>query len=88
MEITWHMIVAAVGATATASGGALRWFLSWVDKRDQAFLLALEASQKRLEAVNDRRVEDARTYASALSDAVNDLRDALEKRKSERPPNR
>ncbi len=84
----WTVIATTAGAALTAAGAGLRWFLLWIDKRDQAFLLALEKSQARLEAVNELRVNDARMYASALSDAVNDLREALEKRRSERPMSR
>jgi hypothetical protein len=76
---TWQAIAGAVILVLGTLGGGLKWFLTWIDKRDAAFLGALEKGQERLEKVNDRRVEDAREYAKAYSAAIDPLKEALER---------
>lgn len=86
----WIQIVRDGGPVALLAVGAVgaRWTLGRIEAMQERFLSALAALNKELADERKARLEDARTYAVALTEAANKLQDALDRRRSERPSSR
>lgn len=80
-ELPWQLILATVGAVATAIGSAAKWVFDRFDKHQKAYLDELRKRDEREEERRKQHLEDTRLYAQSLRDLAHQLRTD-----SRRPP--
>lgn len=84
----WLTVLRDGGPVALLAVGAIgaRWTLTRLETMQERFLAALARRDQELADERKARLEDARTYAIALTEAANRLQDALDRRTNSQRP--